>query len=208
MEKKFDYSFKKMYPYVETSVLKLKEVNSINNIISAGRLKHLIKFNGYGVCEYDATDCQMMNTNVVMTDKFNRLRTNVIVFDVFNNEWSKGKYDKLFIFKTIWPKETTFNIVFHNTVTGESMHHPEIEFLYDILAQDIMKVFNTLHRSEIMNFLMKKLYVPKSDVDINDTREIKLQPILDRYNNAQWDDQTEHEAVQVHTYIKNNGLYI
>ena len=82
------------------------------------------------VCEYDEDDKQMINTHVTMTDKFNRLRTNVIVFDVFNNDWNNGVYDKLFIFKTAWPKEHTLNIAFHNTKNGNSMHHPEIEFAY------------------------------------------------------------------------------
>lgn len=196
MEKEFDYTFKKMYPYVETSVLKQKEVICIDNIIRAGRLRHLVKFVGYGLCEYDEDDKQLINTHVTMTDKFNRLRTNVMVFDVFNNDWSKGKYDKLFIFKTAWPKEQTLNIVFHNTKTEKSMHHPEIEFAYDILAQDIMKVFNTCHKQEIFDFHRKKLENPGSDKYTDDAVEINLDPILERYYNAKWDDfNAEKEIV-------------
>ena len=163
MEKEFDYTFKKMYPYVETSVLKQKEVICINNIIAAGQLRHFLKFVGYGVCEYDEDDKQLINTHVVMADKFNRLRTNVMVFDVFNNDWTNGVYDKLFIFKTAWAKEQTLNIVFHNTKTGNSMHHPEIEFAYDTLVHDIMKVFNTLHKQEILDFHKKKLEDSRND---------------------------------------------
>ena len=196
MEKEFDYTFKKMYPYVETSVLKQKEVICINNIIATGRLRHFIKFVGYGVCEYDEDDKQLINTHVVMADKFNRLRTNVMVFDVFNNDWTNGVYDKLFIFKTAWPKEQTLNIVFHNTKTGNSMHHPEIEFAYDILVHDIMKVFNTLHKQEILYFHKKKLEDSKNDKWINDVRETNIDGIIERYYNAQWDNfDDEEEAV-------------
>ena len=197
MEKVFDYTFKKMYPYVETSVLKQKEVICINNIIATGRLRHFIKFVGYGVCEYDEDDKQLINTHVVMADKFNRLRTNVMVFDVFNNDWTNGVYDKLFIFKTAWPKEQTLNIVFHNTKTGNSMHHPEIEFAYDILVHDIMKVFNTLHKREILDFHKKKLEDPGNDKWINDVRETNIDGIIERYYNAQWDtfnDESENVA--------------
>ena len=193
MEKEFDYTFKKMYPYVETSVLKQKEVICINNIITSGRLKHFLKFVGYGVCEYDEEDKQMINAHVAMADKFNRLRTNVMVFDVFNNDWSKGIYDKLFIFKTAWPKELTLNIVFHNTKTGKSTHHPEIVFAYDILAQDIMKVFNTLHKHEIFEFHRKKFKDVENDKYIDDAIEINLFPILERYYNAQWDNFNDKE---------------
>lgn len=196
MEKEFDYTFKKMYPYVETSVLKQKEVICINNIIATGRLRHFIKFVGYGVCEYDEDDKQLINTHVVMADKFNRLRTNVMVFDVFNNDWTNGVYDKLFIFKTAWPKEQTLNIVFHNTKTGNSMHHPEIEFAYDILVHDIMKVFNTLHKQEILDFHKKKLEDSINDEWINDVRETNIDGIIERYYNAQWDNfDAEEETV-------------
>lgn len=193
MEKVFDYTFKKMYPYVETSVLKQKEVICINNIIATGRLRHFIKFVGYGVCEYDEDDKQLINTHVVMADKFNRLRTNVMVFDVFNNEWTNGVYDKLFIFKTAWPKEQTLNIVFHNTKTGNSMHHPEIEFAYDILVHDIMKVFNTLHKREILDFHKKKLEDSRNDKWIDDVRETNIDGIIERYYNAQWDNFDDEE---------------
>ena len=196
MEKEFDYTFKKMYPYVETSVLKQKEVICINNIIATGRLRHFIKFVGYGVCEYDEDDKQLINTHVVMADKFNRLRTNVMVFDVFNNDWTNGVYDKLFIFKTSWPKEQTLNIVFHNTKTGNSMHHPEIEFAYDILVHDIMKVFNTLHKQEILDFHKKKLEDSRNDKWVNDVRETNIDGIIERYYNAQWDNfDAEEETV-------------
>ena len=196
MEKEFDYTFKKMYPYVETSVLKQKEVICINNIIATGRLRHFIKFVGYGVCEYDEDDKQLINTHVVMADKFNRLRTNVMVFDVFNNDWTNGVYDKLFIFKTAWPKEQTLNIVFHNTKTGNSMHHPEIEFAYDILVHDIMKVFNTLHKREILDFHKKKLEDSRNDKWVNDVRETNIDGIIERYYNAQWDNfDSEAETV-------------
>ena len=196
MEKVFDYTFKKMYPYVETSVLKQKEVICINNIIATGRLRNFIKFVGYGVCESDEDDKQLINTHVVMADKFNRLRTNVMVFDVFNNDWTNGVYDKLFIFKTAWPKEQTLNIVFHNTKTGKSMHHPEIEFAYDILVHDIMKVFNTLHKQEILDFHKKKLEDSRNDKWIDNVRETNIDGILERYYNAQWDNlDAEEETI-------------
>lgn len=196
MEKEFDYTFKKMYPYVETSVLKQKEVACINNIVTAGRLRHFIKFNGYGVCEYDEDDKQMINANVTMTDKFNRLRTNVIVFDVFENDWNNNSYDKLFIFKTNWPKETVFNIVFHNTKTGHSMHHPEIEYAYDTLAQDIAKVFNTCHKKEMFKFYRKKNECIKNNTFTPEITIKHFEPIFERYNNAQWDDFNELKVAE------------
>ena len=192
MEKEFNYTFKKMYPYVETSVLKQKDANSILTLVKIGRLKNLIEFEGYGVCEYDEDDKQQINAHVTLMDKFNRLRTNVLVFDVFDNDWTNGVYDKLFIFKTNWVKEPTFNIVFVNTKTGACIHHPEIEFAYDILIQDITKIFNTVHKKEIFDFYANKIKCSRT-TGFNDlAKETNLEPIMERYRNAKWGKKNDN----------------
>lgn len=191
MEKEFDYTFKKNYPYIETSVLKQKEVNNILSIVQSGRLKHFVRFEGYGVCEYDEDDKQLINARVTMMDKFNRLKTNVMVFKIFRNDWTKGVYDKLFIFKTNWVKEPTLNFVMHSTKTNMSTHTPEIEYAFDILAQDLMKAFNTLHKKEVFDFYRLKLKSAKNGVFIEGTQEVNYDPIMENYFNAQWDDFDE-----------------
>jgi len=189
MEKEFDYQFKKMYSYVDTSILKNKEVNGIMMVLGSGRFKELIKFEGYGVCEYDENDKQLMNPHVTMIEKFNRLRTNVLVYDIFNNGWSKGKYNKLFIFKTNWAKDPTYGFVMYNTETNEFMHYHEIEYAYDILAQDIMKTFNTLHKQNLLNFCKNK-YVCTNTGNYNEfTTEDYYNELMDEYKSAQWGDE-------------------
>lgn len=190
-ETKFDYTFKKMYAYIETSVLKQKDANAIQTIISNGRLKHFMEFEGYGVCEYDEADKQQIEAHVTMMDKFNRLRTNVMVFNLYRNDWNPCIYDKLFIFKTNHAKEPTLNAVFHNTRTGVSMHYTEIEYAYDILAQDISKTFNTMHKHELFKFYRTKADNAKRGKFMSETDFVKLQPIIDRYDNANWDNFDE-----------------
>lgn len=196
MEKTFSYTFNKMYPHTETSVLKQKDVNSIMTMIRCGRLKNLIEFEGYGVCEYDEDDNQLIHPHVMIADKFNRLRTNVLVYNVFDNDWNQGTYDKLFIFKTNWPKEPTYNIVFHNTKTNKSMHHPEIENAYDILLQDIMKVFNIIHKKEIINFYSNKVECTRHNTTNELASEINFEPIIERYRNAQWGNPKNDEIIE------------
>lgn len=191
MEKEYDYTFNKMYPYMDTSVMKQKDVNNLMILISSGRLKNLIEFEGFGVCEYDEDDKQLIHPYVKKFDKFNRLRTNILIYDIFNNDWSGGKYDKLFIFKTNWPKEPTYNIVFHNTQTNVSMHHPEIENANDIVAQDIMKVFNIIHQREIFEFQSNKIECSRKSSFNEFANEINFEPIKERYRNALWGDPKE-----------------
>lgn len=187
----YDYNFKKEYTYNDTSILKQKDVNNILSIVNSGHLKKLMKFEGYGQVTYDEDDFQLMNAHVTMQDKFNRLRTNVMVFDIFDNDWSHGRYNKLFIFKTNWVKDPTYSFVLYNTVTDESSHHPCIEYAYDTLAKDIMIAFNTMHKSEILEFYSNKSAKVKNKNLDESICETKLQPILDRYYNAQWGDPNE-----------------
>lgn len=191
MEKEYDYTFNKMYPYMDTSVMKQKDVNNLMTLISSGRLKNLIEFEGFGVCEYDEDDKQLIHPYVTKFDKFNRLRTNVLIYNILDNDWSGGKYDKLFIFKTNWPKEPTYNIVFHNTQTNVSMHHPEIENANDIVAQDIMKVFNIIHQREIFEFQSNKIECSRKGSFNEFANEINFEPIKERYRNALWGDPKE-----------------
>lgn len=193
-QKDFDYTFKKDYSYIETSVLKQKEVSNIMGIIASGRLKHFIEFSSYGVCEYDEDDKQLINAHVTLTDKFNRLRTNVLVYDVFDNDWSHGVYDKLFIFKTNWPRESKFNFVFFNSKTGKSSHYPEIEYAYDILAQDIMKYFNSFHRKEIFDFYRMKKKASNENNFTDECNDMNFPAIKERYESAQWDKRNEQKT--------------
>ena len=189
----YNFKFKKMYPYVETSVLKQKEVSIILNMVRAGRLKNHIKFNSYGECKYEEDDKQLVNPYVFINEKFNRLKTNVLVFDIFINDWNPGIYDKLFIFKSNNAKEPTFNIAFCNTETGVCMHQPVIEYAYDTLMQDIMKVLFTMHRSEIFDFYMKKENKHRTENELYP--EVMIYPILERYRNAQYGDPDEMKDV-------------
>ena len=148
----YDFTFSKSYPYMDTNVLKHKEVGNIMNIISGGRLRHFVKFNCFGVCEYDESDTQLNRCFVVAQDKFNRLRTNVLVYDVYDNDWSLGRYDKMFIFKNAHAKNPAFNVVFTNSKTDVSIHIPEIDYTYDSLVQNIMKTFNMMHMHKIFKF--------------------------------------------------------
>ena len=191
MEKEYSYTFNKMYPYMETSVMKQKDVNNLMSLIKCGRLKNLVEFEGYGVCEYDEDDKQMNHAHVIKFDKFNRLRTNVLIYNIFENDWTGGVYDKLFIFKTNWPKEPTYNIVFHNTKTGVSMHHPEIENANDIVVQDIVKVFNIIHKREIFAFQSNKIECARAHKFNDYANEINFGPIDERYKSAKWGDPKE-----------------
>ena len=191
MENNFNYTFKKNYPYIETSVLKQKDVNNIISLICSGRLKNFLEFESYGICEYDDDDKKLINTHVVLTDKFNRLRTNVLVFNIHEQEWTNHVYDKMFIFKTNWPKESKYNIVFYNTETNTSSHHPEIENSYDILIQDIMKALNIMHKAEIYKFYTNKIECARNGKFNDYSHEINIDPIIDRYYNTQYGKDKE-----------------
>lgn len=188
MEQEFDFEFTKMYPYVETSVMKQKDAAVILNTINSGRLKHHMKFNCYGECHYDEDDKQMNHAYVTRSDKFNRLRTNVLVFDMYDNDWNPGIYDKLYIFKSNNVNNPTFSIVAYNTITKKAHHHPQIEYAYDILLQTISRLIFTIHRKCFVDFYYKKEKMIADKTPTNGYYEKDFKKIMEFYENAQYDD--------------------
>ena len=49
-------------------------------------------------------------------------------------------------------------------------------------------ILNTCHKHELFDFHRKKLEGAGNNKYANDIAEINLDPILERYYNAQWDD--------------------
>ena len=59
-----------------------------------------------------------------------------------------------------------------------------------------MKVFNTLHKQEILDFHKKKLEDSRNEKWIDNVRETNIDGIIERYYNAQWDNfDAEEETV-------------
>lgn len=151
----FDYSFYKNYSRIETSVFKLKDTQKILDVINTGRLKNFMEFESFGIITYDENDEKLEYPHVTKMDKFNRLRTNVMVFNVYQNDWNHV-YDKLYIIKQNNDKNPTFAYIFQNTETGACSMMPCIDYEFDRLAQNLTKSFNIIKKRDIFDYYSRK----------------------------------------------------
>lgn len=180
-----DLNFKKEYPYIASNVFKQKDVNHILTIINAGRLSSHIKFVGYGLVTYDEDDTKMENAHLTFMEKFNRLKTNCLVFDVLKTVWNDNVYTKMYILKQNNVKDPTFSIVFHNEETGITTQNPCIEYAYDVLAQDIMRVIFNLRMHPLYEMYKRRKNISTfpSIIEVEECyRKIKETPFVDCNN--------------------------
>lgn len=183
MNENFDYKFEKNYSRIETSVLKLKDAQKIQQLISTGRLKNFIEFESYGIITYDENDERMLYPYVTKMDKFNRLRTNVIIYNVRHNDWNQGVYDKLYIIKQNNVKEPTFAYIFHNLKTGQCSMMPAIEYAYDRLIQNITKSINIIKKHKLLDYYSRKTESAHSNNPANIPTDKEGQAIIKEYYN-------------------------
>lgn len=180
-----DLNFKKEYPYIASNVFKQKDVNHILTIINAGRLSSHIKFVGYGLVTYDEDDTKMENAHLTFMEKFNRLKTNCLVFDVLKTVWNDNVYTKMYILKQNNVKDPTFSIVFHNEETGITTQNPCIEYAYDVLSQDIMRVIFNLRMRPLYEMYKRRKNISTfpSIIEVEECyRKIKETPFVDCNN--------------------------
>ncbi len=155
-ETNYDYSFYKNYSRIETSVFKLKDTQKILDVINTGRLKNFITFESFGMITYDEDDIKLEYAHVTKMDKFNRLRTNVMIFNVRQSDWNNGVYDKLYIIKQNNDKNPTFSYIFQNTETNVCSMMPAIDYEFDRLAQNLTKSFNIIKKKEMFDYYSRK----------------------------------------------------
>lgn len=179
-ETNYDYSFYKNYSRIETSVFKLKDVQRILSIINCGRLKNFMQFETYGVITYDENDERLEYAQVTSMEKFNRLRTNVMVFNLYQNDWNNA-YDKLYIIKQNNDKNPTFSYIFQNTNTGECSMMPVIEYEFDRLAQNLTKSFNIIKKRNMFNYYSQKCDAARKGDVKNIPTDIEGQQIIKEY---------------------------
>ena len=166
-----EYKFEFERYFLDTDNFKHKQVYNILGIISGGRLREYMRFFGYGNISYDPEDKEHRYPTVTELDKFNRLKTNCLIFDLSYNPLNNGKYDRCFIYNTIGHQIGGYGFVLYNTKTGKLSHKYFIEYTYDGLCQALTKSFDSLIRDELwINYYGKKYDAMKrrNGLDVKD----------------------------------------
>ena len=115
---------------------KQKAAFILQGLFSGGRMIDYAKFSSYAII----TPLNEKNNKISVEEqeRFNRAKTNCLIYDLTYNKWNPGKYDKLFIYYYITSRDTGwYGYVLYNTKTGKTSNKYCIEYSDDKLYQYI-----------------------------------------------------------------------
>ena len=127
----------------------------IQNLFRDVRMADYARFHGYGLITTNGHKADKITIEDV--DKFNRLKTNCLVYDLTYNKYNPGKYDKLFIYRTNTSKDNSFyGYILYNTKTDKTTNVYNIEYLDDKLYRYVYRAITHLADDKLWDFYSKK----------------------------------------------------
>jgi len=115
---------------------KQKSAAILINLFNGGRIIDYARFSGYGLI----TSLNERNNKIIIEeqDRFNRTKTNCLIFDLTYNKYNPGRFDKLFIYYSITSRDNGwYGYVLYNTETGETRNKYCLPYADDKLYQYI-----------------------------------------------------------------------
>jgi len=124
--------------YQEFDNFKQKGALILQGLFSSGRMIDYAKFSSYAII----TSLNEKNNKISVEEqeRFNRAKTNCLIYDLTYNKWNPGKYNKLFIYYSITSRDTGwYGYVLYNTETGKTFNKYCIDYSDDKLYQYIYR---------------------------------------------------------------------
>lgn len=126
---KFEFEFR--HWNFNPANFKKKQMMILLGVIEGSRLGKYFKFSGYGNISFNDEDTAHKCPIIEMQEKYNRNKTNVLVFDMpVTDRNIDGLYDKMFLYQTDFPHIPNYGYVLYNTKTKKTNHIFYID--YDI----------------------------------------------------------------------------
>jgi len=149
------YEITLSFYYQTFDSFKQKGAIIFQNLMACGRIVDYAKFYGYGLITPNSHKADKIV--IEETDKFNRLKTNCLIYDLTYNKYNPGKFDKLFIYKSNMSKDNAFyGYILYNTETGKSVNKFNVEFVDDKLYQYIYRSIIDLPNDKLWEHYSKK----------------------------------------------------
>lgn len=152
------YNLTASIPHIMPTNIKEKTANMLISIITKSRLGQMMSFNSFARMDFDdEKDSLEMHPIVSLQDSFNRLKTNCIVFNVFNNDINDNKYNMCFVYHHSSAKDIiNYGYIMYNSKTQKSYHCFYIEPEYDEITRHLIQFFYSLKEKSIFDFYSKK----------------------------------------------------
>lgn len=150
------FNIKFNMPYIEADVFKQKHYGILLATIGNSRLSEYMHFDGPGLITFNEDDRQHNNPIVTLMDKYNRLKTNCLVYSLPENTSNMGYYDKLFIYYSAGSKISYYGYVLFNTKTNKNEHIYFIDDDYNDLTRCLNQSFNRMYDETLYAYYGKK----------------------------------------------------
>lgn len=169
------FNIKFEMPYIGTDTLKQKHYSVLTSTIGCSRLREYMKFEGPGLISFSDDDTKHWHPMVTSMDKYNRLKTNCLIYSLPENPSNMGYFDKLVIYYSAGSKISYYGYVLYDTKTDKSEHIYFIEDNYNDLLRCLNQTFNRLYDKTLYDHYGKKYDALKSrhGLTINDVPTIK-----------------------------------
>jgi hypothetical protein len=149
------YEINLNFYYQTFDTFKQKSSLILQSLFAGGRMIDYAKFHGYGLITTNGHKADIIT--IEDTDKFNRAKTNCIIYNLTYNKWNPGKFDKLFIYRTNMSKDNAFyGFILYNTETNKMTNVYNIEYSDDRLYQYIYRSIIGLVNKELFEHYSKK----------------------------------------------------
>lgn len=149
------YEIELKFYYQTFDPFKQKASLILQNLFANGRMIDYAVFNGYGLINIESRKADKII--IEETDKFNRAKTNCIIYDLTYNKWNPGKYNKLFIYRTNMSRDNAFyGYILYNTETGKMINVYNIDYADDKLYQYIYRSIINLYKDKLWSHYSKK----------------------------------------------------
>lgn len=149
------YEIELNFYYQTFDPFKQKASLILQSLFANGRMIDYARFNGYGLINIESRKADKII--IEETDKFNRAKTNCIIYDLTYNKWNPGKYNKLFIYRTNMSRDNAFyGYILYNTETGKMINIYNIDYADDKLYQYIYRSIINLSKDKLWDHYSKQ----------------------------------------------------
>lgn len=149
-----NYEFDLAINYQTFDNFKQKAALILQGLFANGRILDYAKFSTYGIIT--SLNDKNNRINVEEQERFNRSKTNCLIYDLTYNKWNPDIYDKLFIYYSIVNRDNAwYGYVLYNSKTGKVFNKYCLDYSDDKLYQYIYL--------NIINLQKKKMYDYFSD---------------------------------------------
>lgn len=184
-----DYNLEFSMYYINTDNFKQKTAEILISVISNSRLFEQMQFSSYAHIEFEKDDKVHRFAKVIEFDKFNRSKTNCLIFDLKRTSFNNGEYDKCFVYRSNNYKESTYGFCFLNTETGKNNHIFNIDETPDELCHKITQTLHTLYNKPIYDYYAKQYDAVKGRNGLS----AKDVPVVTDYNKLMEDMEKRYK---------------